>query len=91
MKNDYDKKIKKRVFNLKLFFIGFLSFLLFELFNALVFSPIISSFTSKGNGVSYFVHIYAGLSGLASLVVICTYLIINKLNELIEKTNKEDR
>lgn len=87
-----ESKIKKNLFYLKLIFIGFLSFILFYWINQLFFSSIIYAFkinSPDSVALSYLAPVYAALSGLAALVVICTYLIIYKLNKLIEKNNKE--
>lgn len=83
----------KKTFYFKLVFISLISFILFYWINKLLFTPIVNSFRITGSdsvAVSYLVPIYAATSGLASSIIVCTYLILNKINELIKISDKGD-
>lgn len=77
---------------MKAFWIAIVVFLGFYILNLYVLYPIGYALIPGGSGVatSYHVVSYVGNAGLAAIMVTCTYIIINKINELLEELKNKD-
>ena len=71
---------------LKAIFIGFISFFVC-LYGNYLFAGTVEAMIPGGDGVvnSYFYPLYTAVTLLISLVISCTYLIVQKINLLLEK------
>ena len=71
---------------LKAIFIGVISFFVC-LYGNFLFAGTVEAMIPGGDGVvnSYFYPLYTAVTLLISLVISCTYLIVQKINLLLEK------
>lgn len=65
-------------------------FLGFYIFNMFVLYPIGLMMIPGGDDFqnSYHALSYSGIAGLASIIVTCTYIIIDKINQLLKELRK---
>lgn len=68
---------------LKILIISILSIIIFYFFN-ITFFQIIGTFMFWGNSatISYHMFTYTGIMTLCAVIISCTYIIIQKLNDL---------
>jgi hypothetical protein len=71
---------------------GILAMVVFYIFNIFIMQ-IIGQYIFVGDPVtiSYHLFTYTGLMTLCAVIVICTYVIIGKLNEIMNLYNKEEK
>lgn len=71
--------------------IGIISFVAF-LFGDIILGSIVGSIIPGGDDFinSYFLPLYAGITVLIALVISCTYVIVKKIDFLLEKTNEQE-
>ena len=71
---------------LKVALLGTVTFFVFYLFNLMflsAFGTLMLFGSNYGNVVTF-----SGIAGLAALIVVCTYLIVSKINELLKELRK---
>ncbi|WP_066505580.1 hypothetical protein [Abyssisolibacter fermentans] len=70
---------------------GIIAMIIFYIFNIFIF-PIIGQIIFVGDGftISYHMFTYTGLITLCGIIIVCTYIIIEKLNEIKNLISKSD-
>lgn len=70
---------------------GILAMVFFYIFN-MVIMQIIGQFIFVGDRftISYHLFTYTGLMTLCAVIIVCTYIIIDKLNEVKIEVNKSE-
>lgn len=82
--------------NGKLILLGIISFVAFFIFNNYILCGVGSLLSIGGDAftLSYHMPSYTGIAFLASIVITCTTIVVNKINELlieIRKNKKEEK
>lgn len=76
----------------KIILIAIAAFFIFYWFNMLVLYPLGLVMIPGGNEFenSYHAVSYSANAGIASIIITCTYIIVNKNNELLKELRKEN-
>ena len=71
--------------------IGIVTFLVFYYFNFIILAGISSVLVPGGDAFikSYVDPVYSGIAALADIVIVCTCMIMKKLDEVLRELKKE--